>query len=274
MPASVKILADSLNPEGVRLTTFEVSMHRYIWPEFMTHRVFSRNAQSNRAIPVTRLIEMVREDPAYPMHWGKNQKGMQAREEFDEEKVKEFREWWRQLANQAADNAFDLAAAGLHKQVVNRILEPFQWIRGIVTSTEWDNYFNLRCHEDAQPEIRWIAERMHAQLEESVPRCIYWGDWHLPLVEFDDEIDLSTGKLVRVCVARCARISYLTHDGVRDYSRDLDLHDQLHSSKHMSPFEHAAYASKNAVGPLASNFRNGWLQYRKLVENGSQLSID
>ena len=273
MPQSVKIIADSVNPDGVRLTTFELSLHRYIWPELLTHRQLSRNAQSNRAIPTKKLIEMVRLDPALPLHWGKNQKGMQAFDEHDDAQKKIFETWWRSCAYGAADNAAHLAGLDLHKQEVNRLLEPYQWIRAIVSATDYSNFFRLRCDCAAQPEIRTVAEKMRDQMDASIPECIQWGEWHLPLIRFDDLFDekLSQGDLVKISVARCARVSYLTHEGQRDPSKDIELHDQLLSDWHMSPFEHAAQANRDWAS-LRGNYDHGWLQYRKMVESGIEFS--
>ncbi len=263
MPSEVKILADSINPNGVRLTTFEVSVHLFNWVDWLTHREFSRNAQSNRAIPTKKIIESVKNDPALPFHWGKNQPGMQADEELSPEDIEKVKSKWLEMAAAACDNAEYLQSLGGHKQFVNRSLAPFMWIRAIISSTKWENFFRLRCHPAAQPEIRIPAERMREALSNSKPSQLKWGDWHRPLIRAEDVgLDLVLNKLA---TARVARVSYLTHSGVRDSDKDLELHDKLLSDNHMSPFEHIAVADEQKRS--VSNFDPSWLQYRKIIEN-------
>lgn len=157
MTISAKIVADSISPAGGRLVTMELCYPRFIHSEFLTHRMFSRNASSSRAIPVEKMLQQVQENPAMPVHWGKNQPGMQAREEIFPNTGKDL---WKIYAKQTAKNAEELNLIGYHKQVVNRLLEPFQYIKVIVTATEWDNFFKLRLHEDAQPEMYELARCM------------------------------------------------------------------------------------------------------------------
>ena len=255
----VKILADSISPVECRLTTFELTYPRFIHSELMTHRAFSRNAASSRAIPIEKMIQRVTEDPAEPVHWGKNQKGMQANEELDDWSRETARATWFHARDAAVDHAQTLVRLGVHKQIVNRLLEPWMWITVIVSATDYGNYFNLRCHKDAQPEFRRLAEMMWDAYSNSEPRLVQTGDWHLPLI-FLEDTDIALADRIKLSVARCARVSYLTHDGRRDPEADLALHDRLAASGHWSPFEHAAEASPfpNYIG----NFR-GWLQYRK-----------
>ncbi|HSR94094.1 MAG TPA: FAD-dependent thymidylate synthase, partial [Solirubrobacterales bacterium] len=154
----------------------------------------------------------------------------------------------------------------VHKQVANRLLEPFMWHTVIVTATEWDNFWNLRCHPDAQPEIRLIAETMRAAAEASDPVELDLGEWHLPLVGPEDREQVaSIEDLIKISAGRCARVSYLTHAGKRDPDADIELHDRLLESGHMSPLEHPARPLTPAeieVGEWAGNFR-GWRSYRK-----------
>jgi thymidylate synthase ThyX len=239
MSFDVKIIADSVGPRGNRITTMQLCYPRFIHAEFMTHRVFSRNASSSRAIPVAKLIEQVRNNPVMPVHWGKNQPGMQADEELSPENIGAVRGIWRDAAYRAANYAETMARFGAHKQIVNRILEPWQWMHTIVTATEWDNFFALRCHKDAQPEIRRLAEFMRETQHRSVPKKLDYGQWHLPYVNteieddgeqsyrhkmfFDPPIEghpgacgvqfLNLEQALKASVARCARVSYLTHDG-------------------------------------------------------------
>lgn len=265
MGFSARVLLDSISPAGARLTTMEVTFHRFILPEFNTHRAFSRNAASSRAIPTKKVIAAVRSDPAMPIFWGRNQSGMSARQEIDDA-ARELAqaEWQRALAN-ALETADRLARPDidLHKQLVNRILEPFSWITVIVSATEWANFFTQRCHPDAQPEIHHLAELMLEVYRASTPREIPLGGWHMPLV-LPDERTLDSATLRKVSVARCARVSYLTHDNVRDITKDLQLYDRLiegGANGHWSPTEHVATPLDDPRGASA-NFR-GWKQFRK-----------
>jgi hypothetical protein len=293
MSFEAKIVADSISKDGVRLITMQLKYPRLIHSEFMTHRVFSRNASSSRAIPVAKMIEQVRTNPAMPVHWGANQPGMQAHAELAD--PTEAMRQWRLAANQAADRAQMMNDLGLHKQVANRVLEPFQWISVIVTATEWTNFFELRDHEDAQPEIRHLAKLMKTAMDASTPALLVPYEWHLPYVDastFEEIADFLSGpygirdwtneegtRLARkVSAARCARVSYLTHDGkAPSIEADLALYERLMGSVplHASPVEHQARPDAIAyyeddIGlwfepELHGNFK-GWMQNRKLLE--------
>ena len=265
MAFSARVLLDSRSPAGARLTTFEVRYPRFIHSELMTHRVFSRNAASSRAIPIKKMIAAVREDPALPVYWGRNQTGMSAREEIAPDVAERAREEWQAALEDALRHAERLASKDidLHKQLVNRLLEPFAWITVIITATEWANFFTQRCHPDAQQEIKHIAEMMLAAYRASVPELIASGRWHLPLIQADERA-LPDELLCKLSVARCARVSYLTHDGTRDQERDLELYERLlggGANGHWSPFEHVATPAPSAA-TWSANFA-GWEQYRK-----------
>lgn len=268
MTITAQIIEDSVSTmSGVRLTTLQLCYPRMVHSEFLTHRVFTRNASSSRAIPVAKMIKMIRDNPAMPIHWGKNQPGMQAHEELTGYERATVKAEWLRAADNAADTAERMMAAGAHKQVVNRILEPFQHIHVIVTSTEWDNFFELRDHPDAQPEIRELAIQMKLAMDASAPKWLKSGEWHLPYVS-DEEREIHPISQTRVMSgARCARVSYLTHDGAKPtMNGDMELYDQLVTSKpmHASPIEHQAVAGVDSTA-WSGNFR-GWTQYRKLVE--------
>ena len=268
MTITARIIANSISEDDVRLTTMELMYPRFIHAEFMTHRVFSRNASSSRAIPVAKMIEQVRTNPAVPIHFGKNQPGMQAREELTGEACREVKADWMFVASVAAEAAKRMAAQGAHKQVVNRILEPFQHIHVVVTATDWDNFFQLRAHDDAQPEIRELALQMRAAMNASTPVPMQFLDWHLPYIQAH-ECQLHATDVLRKCsAARCARVSYLTHDGATpSIEKDLELFERLVGSVpiHASPTEHQATPAKWLTN-LHGNFR-GWVQHRKLIEN-------
>jgi len=252
---------------GIELATMQLCYPRFIHAEFMTHRVFSRNASSSRAIPVAKMIEQVRTDPAMPIHWGKNQPGMQAKEEMEGQELETMMRAWQQAAREAAATAEFMEKRGLHKQVANRILEPFQYMHVIVTATEWENFFALRAHPDAQPEIFVLAKVMQAAIDQSTPRWIDPDEWHLPYVLAEERLSLPTELLLKLSAARCARVSYLTHDGQKpDIDKDLALYDRLVGGVplHASPIEHQA--TPMATGDMWSGNFRGWMQHRQLVE--------
>jgi len=262
---SARILLDSVSPAGVRLVTMEARYPRFIHAELMTHRVFSRNAASSRAIPIKKMIAAVRDDPAMPVYWGKNQTGMSARREIDGPARDRAEAEWQRALHNALETAERLSDSeiDLHKQLVNRILEPFAWITVIITATEWSNFFTQRTHEDAQPELRHLALLMLEAFDESTPAAVAAGDWHLPLLQ-DDERPLDAETKCKLSVARCARVSYLTHAGLRDREKDLELYERLvggGANGHWSPFEHVATPLREPEG-WSGNLR-GWKQYRK-----------
>jgi thymidylate synthase ThyX len=266
MPFSARVLLDSVSPAGIRLTTMEVRYPRFIHSELMTHRVFSRNAGSSRALPIKKMIDSVREEPALPTWWGRNQSGMQAETEIEAEARALAQAEWRRALEDALAHAERLAAGdiNLHKQLVNRILEPFAWITVIVTATEWSNFFTQRTHPDAQPELKRIADLMLEAYRASEPRGLRAGDWHTPLILADEEVTLPLEERLKISVARSARVSYLSHDGKRDHAKDIELYERLvggGANGHWSPFEHVATPLASAA-QWSGNFR-GWEQYRK-----------
>ena len=271
-----KIIADSVSPEGKRITTLQVKFHRFILPEFNTHRVFSRNFSSSRAIPTKKLLEQVRNEPAMPVHWGANQPGMQAERELEGDELKNAKFAWTRAAESAALMAETMSDLGAHKQIVNRIIEPYLWANGIVTSTEWDNWFELRAHPDAQPEIHELALRMQDAMAASTPRKLQYGEWHLPYIteeEMNDpfyeiEANKLSNMLAKISAARCCRVSYLKHDGSKaNKDEDLALFMRLAGAEplHASPLEHQATPSTYNEKHLWGNFF-GWTQYRKVWE--------
>lgn len=301
MTITAKIIADSISSQGIRLTTMQLRYPKFIHGEFMTHRVFSRNASSSRAIPVERMIADIERDPAMPVFWGKNQAGMQAREELGTEAKAAAELWWRQALADAISNAYCLHNEGAHKQIVNRVLEPFMHINVVVTATDYENFYALRRHEDAQPEMKALADAMWEAQQASEPRLLKPGEWHLPYVMDDDRQRaywdsrypgpdnsecFDEGEVLEICtrlsVARCARVSYLTHEGkAPNIEDDLKLYDRLVGSMplHASPAEHQATpdeTSSEYIDGKSSrewfypeqhgNFR-GWRQYRKMLPN-------
>ena len=278
MGYAAKILKDSVTTDGARLTTFEVTIPRIVLAEFNTHRMLSRNSASSRAIPVERRIAAVESDPFVPEAFGRNQKGMQAAEELADQDAADARAAWMFAATDACRHARRLAGIGVHKQLANRLLEPFLWHTVIASATEWDNFFALRDNAAAQPEIAKPVRLMRAALAESEPSRLRFGQWHTPFVDFDEAASLaaagfSADEILLVSVGRCARVSYLTHDGIRDPRADVDLALRLRSSGHMSPFEHVAQAyALDLAHELVGNFR-GWKQYRKTIRNEHNFAL-
>ncbi len=253
-----KVILDSVSPAGKRITTLELTYPRYVHAEYLTHRAFSRNASSSRAVPVTKAVDLALGEMVEPIKWQKNQAGMQASSEnLEGAQLAEAQAVWPEAAEACAKASRRLAEIGLHKQWANRPCEWFSHIKVLCTATEWDNFFALRCHPDAQPEMQALAHAMRDAMEASTPKTLGLGDWHLPYVRRAARSPLSSS------VARCARVSYLTHDG-RETSEleDLALCARLKDADppHMSPFEHQAQAVRGQF----ANF-NGWRSYRHLL---------
>ena len=308
---NAQIVADSINQMGDRITTYLLTYPRFIHPELMTHRVFSRNSASSRAIPFEKMVKMVKEDPFIPIAWQKDHKGMQGSEYITDQKIIDFKSGvWLQARNEAINRAKELNSnlskyksiddyeelegTGVTKQLCNRLLEPFMWHTVLVTATEWNNFFELRCpkykdsldeiykskkdylketlEEDqyksnidldwylinksqAEIHIQTLAESMWDAKNESTPKILRAGEWHIPfgdkIVEDDllpilYKVNAAPGEMafqkVKIATARCARLSYMTFDGEIDYEKDIKLHDKLLLDIHMSPFEHCAKA--------------------------------
>lgn len=273
MTIQAKVIEDSVSPEGIRLTTFQLRYPRFIHSEFMTHRVFSRNASSSRAIPILRMLRNTVSDMAMPVAWGRNQGGMQARTELTG-----FRRWvakqiWKLAGYSAAMFSYLMYQTGAHKQIANRITEPWSHISVVVTATDWQNFFYLRDHEDADPTIRALAAEMKAAFDASEPKKLEVGEWHLPYVLDYERENAPVEECIKISVARCARVSYLTHDGGHTIlEKDLALHDALvvTDPKHASPAEHQAtpdkmWTRKRWGHPQEHGNLRGWRQYRKTL---------
>ena len=295
----VKIIKDSYNADlKSRLTTFELVYPRFIHGELMTHRMFSRNAASSRAIPIDKVIELLQTNPAMPVHWGKNQAGMQANTEIDN--IEGAKLLWLAARDSAISHAIVMRDMGLHKQIVNRILEPYQLMKTIVTATEFNNWFWLRAHPDAQPEIKELAEKMLEVYEQSTPQELFEDEWHVPYVNtqrsrhtgeffYIDENDkyITAEEARMISASCCAQVSYRKNDGSLEKAHVV--FDRLINSVpvHASPVEHIAtpitkeaiYRAMNPDAdpegithvdikgyPWSGNLR-GWVQYRQLIDN-------
>lgn len=253
------VIADTVSPEGARITTLELVYPRYIHSELMTHRMFSRNASSSRATPLSVTLDEVKEDPVFFDFVGKNQSGMVAGESLSEGELSLFKKDWNRLGSIVAYEIERMSVTyGIHKQTLNRALEPWLRIRTLVTATEWDNFFKLRLAPDAQPEIQNLAKAMKTAMDGSKPREMIV---HLPYVtdeEFSGELNPYFWK---ISAARCARVSYARLDGKpTDTKADVELANRLLASGHLSPFEHCAFA----MDGQNANF-NGWRSYRNFL---------
>ena len=256
------------------LWTFELVYPRYIHSEFMTHRVFSRNASSSRAIPVKRMIEQVRNNPVIPPKVFMNQKGMVGETEADPVTTTAFHVLWEEAAENAYKTADMMGRLGIHKQHVNRILEPFQFIKVIVTATDWDNFFVLRLAPDAQPEMRELASAIYNEMKRYHNKdvgVLELDKEHivvsLPYITDEDVKEIGKEEyhlLMKISAARCARVSYNNHDGSKpDIKKDLELYEHLYDSKHMSPMEHACIRDED----YRKNANlTGWKSLRYLIE--------
>lgn len=267
------------------LWTFELTYPRYIHSEFMTHRMFSRNASSSRAIPVSKVIQQVASNPVIPPKVYMNKAGMVGDVEADATDTVAFYNLWLDAATNAVKTATEMEKIGIHKQHINRILEPFQFIHVIVTATEWSNFFRLRLAPDAQPEMQELANAIYDEMDKykygsfgyiavggyGSPCEIISGDSTVVTLPYVTEEDISKVgaenyiTLMKVSSARCARVSYNNHDGSKpDIEKDLKLFERLSEGGHMSPLEHTCIRNIEYV-PSANLM--GWESLRYLLEN-------
>ena len=300
-----KVITDSISTHtGQRITTFELEYPRFIHAELMTHRMFSRNSASSRAIPINKMIELIEQSPAMPIHWGKNQSGMQAKVELSQVAIDYCKSVWQSAMRNAISHVKNMADYGLHKQVANRILEPYQMIKVVVTATDYANWFNLRLHPDAQPEIYALADSMYKALALSEPMEISYGEWHLPYIARErdehstlqyflhDDVEWTSTPLTleeaqKVSCSCAAQVSYRKSD--TSIEKAIVIYDKLVNSSpvHASAFEHCAtpigylpdeislfpkgithltWNKNTPIIPCSGNFTN-WIQYRQLIPN-------
>lgn len=270
---SAKIIADSLNTDtGHRLTTFVLSYPRVVHSEFMTHRNTSRNAASSRARPIQTVIDDVLANPYIPRVFDKAHSGMQPKGYIKpgDKLYQDLVDEWLDARDYAVAKALSLKDKGVGKQVVNRLLEPFQFITVICSATDWDNFINLRTEVDssnlpmADIPIYDLALDVKYALNNSVPKRLSYGDWHIPFSGGDGWDDMTPADQMRVAIARCARVSYKLWDGTTSIDKDLDLYYRLSSDRHYSPLEHVACAVENE---RFANF-SGFKSYRSFLEDG------
>lgn len=299
---TAKVICDSVSPDGVRITTLEIEYPRFIHGEFMTHRSLSKNSSSSRAIPIQKMLDQIESNMALPIYWGKNKSGMQAVEEvskFDE--AKSVLNWERSF-NYTKERVLDMVDIGLHKQVPNRLTEPFQMMKVVVTGTDWHNFFNLRIHPDAQPEICMLAYKIYKAMEESDPVKLKVHDWHLPYVNigwnsrgdttyFNENFDvIDLEDAIKISASCCAQVSY------RNTDMSLEKADKIFNMLiksdvlHASCFEHLAtpirnqdglingwdfgITHQNKQGQLFSGNLRGWISYRQQLQDNTCWKFD
>ena len=289
MSFDAKILADSYSPDNnSRLITVEATFPRFILAELNTHRVFSRNSSSSRAIPTWKILDEVRDNPFIPDVFGSYQPGMVSGNPLNKDSSLYAKKHWLKARDQAMYHAMHLVYGqqasklwvgfyedfqslpkkvenGTHKELVNRLLEPFMWQTAIISSTEWDNFFNLRCADNAQPQIRKLAGMIRDAIGESTPQELNQNQWHTPLITPEEDNVLDTENKLLVSAGRCARISYLNHHNDRKLSDDIKLAKRLLNDGHMSPFEHQA-RPLNDNDTALGNF-HGWIQQRHVLNS-------
>jgi hypothetical protein len=303
--SATSILASMHARTGQRVDTLLLRYPRVIHSEFMTHRCFSRNAASSRAIPVEKIIQSIIDDPFIPLVWGKNQKGMQSSEECNEPVqcfdrlhidrdsrisflANDREDAWRNAMIWAIEHASAFDKAGYHKQIINRLLEPFSHITVVVTGDQWSNFLALRDHPAAEPHIQILAKRVREALDGAEVQTLQPGQWHLPFTDYHPNLGLTrltVNDFIKLSVARCASTSYKTVDGFdMTLERAIALHDKLVADTplHASPCEHILQADEQIWVPnpngitrdmvaswrkpeLSGNLKPGWIQYRKTL---------
>ena len=258
---TAKVICDSISEQGVRLTTFEIEYPRFIHSEVMTHRSLSKNSSSSRAIPIQKMLDQIEDNMAIPIYWGKAKSGMQATEEVCSTIQKYACERWGYAYLDVKHYVEQLVDGDLHKQVPNRLTEPFQMMKVVITGTDFDNFFNLRIHKDAQPEICMLAYKMYQAMQESEPVELKAGEWHLPYVGFyrvksgrgfgcveyftgvvgtESYYSLTLEQALKLSATSCASVSYRT-EGMTLEKADK-IFDMLIKAEvvHSSPLEHCA----------------------------------
>lgn len=300
---TARIVADSVSPEGTRMTTMEIEYPRFILAELNTHRMLSKNSASSRAIPVKAMHEQIKAAPAGPVYWGKNQPGMQAKTELVDNDLADVKFMWQRAMQDALHWAWAMSdRVGLHKQIANRVTEPWMTMKTVISGTEWTNFWWLRAHADAQPEIHELALKMRDAYTQSTPQLLNPGEWHVPYVNtyrsiINNELlysdnkgdDITAEEACIISASCCAQVSYRKSDDSFDKAKKI--YQQLIESEpaHASPVEHQAtpmdittmcrfepetwepgVTHVSANSDLWSGNLRGWIQHRKLIRNEAQ----
>ena len=333
----VEIVADSANSFGDRLTSLVLTYPRIIHSEMMTHRMFSRNASSSRAVPVDKMIKAVRENTFCPFEFQKSHKGMQGSEYFTGADRQECINLWLESAELALQQAEKMKAKCISKQIINRILEPYQYYTVLITGSKegWQNFFNLRCpsykligldeenvksrkewlekiqfssalHPSMYPktDVEWLqinkgqaeihimdlAEKIYDAVNESTPKQLQAGEWHIPMISDLESLKLSTDDQIKLSVGRAANTSYTVVGDEKELTLEhaIKIHDKCVELVHSSVFEHCARAMSDEeykvfikgknIGTIAPylfddiskgwcNNLKGFIPYRYFIDN-------
>lgn len=276
-PISAKIVADSISETDCRLTTMITTYPRFVHAEHLRHRMFSFTVASSRAIPPKKFHSLVKDTPCLPVWWGKNEPGMQANWELEGDELKSVKVIWEEAKESMLAFHDRLMAHNLHKQIANRVLEAWMPVTVLFTGTDWKNFFKLRCHKDAQPEMQAVADCCLKAYVESEPELLKSDGWHLhlPFITKEEKSNQTLETNKQVSVSRCARLSYFNFSGTSDLEKDVDLHNRLAKNGHWSPFEHIARPDGERIPKRWANF-NGWFSYRQsfLLENPERMPLD
>lgn len=258
---SVQLLLYSQSESGKKIATFVVTMPKFIQAQINSHRMLSRNAASSRAMPSKIIRRRVLKNPFLPIEFSKNQSGMRGGEKFKGIKLFFVKKIW--LWSRYIPCFFHYLGEKLkiHKEVLNRIIEPWMFTQVLITATEWGNFLKLRIDNSSQPEIQYIAKEIKKLLDNNNPNILKHSEWHLPFINEEEKMKFSLDELKKISTARCARVSYKLYDGKdSNLLKDVELCEKLISGGHWSPFEHIATPEEH--GERISNFI-GWKQYRK-----------
>ena len=333
----VEVVADSINQQGDRLTSLVLTYPRIIHAEMLTHRMFSRNASSSRAVPVDKMIKAVRENTFCPFEFQKSHKGMQGSEYFTGADRQECINLWLESAELALQQAEKMKAKGISKQIINRILEPYQYYTVLITGSKegWQNFFNLRCpsykligldeenvksrkewlekiqfssalHPSMYPktDVEWLqinkgqaeihimdlAGKIYDAVNESTPKQLQAGEWHIPMISDLESLKLSTDDQIKLSVGRAANTSYTVVGDGKELTLEhaIKIHDKCVELVHSSVFEHCARAMSDEeykvfikgknIGTIAPylfddtskgwcNNLKGFIPYRYFIDN-------
>ena len=271
---TARVIADSLNRSGNRLTSLVITLPRIVLAEFNTHRAISRNSASSRAIPFKKMLDQVYNNPFVPTRFQKEHTGMQGNTYYIGETEEAIQSEWLAARDSAMLQAKALNELGVTKQLCNRLLEPFLYHTIIATATEWENFIALRAHDQAEIHIQDAGYKVLDALNNSTPKMLEPGEWHIPFgdnmdedkladIYYSQQLESPIEAAIKIAVARCARVSYMNFEGKDDYESDIKLYNMLKESGHMSPFEHIAKALPASI--QSGNFI-GFEQYRKTIE--------
>lgn len=292
-----RIILDSINANGNRMTTYEVEYPRFILAEVNTHCMLEKNSASSRAIPVGTMLDMIELSPAMPVSWGHNNPGMQSKTLMDSVREANAIKVWLDAAKAAIGFSRIMAdpdGINGHKQIANRLSENYQTMKSVISGTEWENFFWLRDRDDADPTFRELARVMNECRRNSVPTLLKPGQWHLPYVTrvddryFSGNIEIPLDVAKKISASCSAQVSYRKlNDSVEQAQRVFGMLNLESEEKpaHASPICHQATPMNESNvsfnpdtwedgithvrrnGSLWSGKLQGWIQFRQLFKN-------